>query len=490
MIATWKQHEGQAVDGIVLLQVLGGGESSAVFLAERAGERCAVKLVPTEDGVAQLPLSRWEQASKLSHPHLTRILQWGGGRLSGVSLVYVAMEFAEEELSSVDRLLTPKETRETLTPAVKALAYLHSKGFAHGRIKPSNILSVGEELKISGDAPLHKGEHHAASTQLLYDPPELAKSGVTPAGDVWSLGVTLVQAMTMELPTFEGGVLRLPDALHPDPFREVAAGCLQREPERRWTVADLAQWLERGTVPAPKRIRPRYLLPAAAVAGVVVLGAVVWTYGGPYLTGSQRSSPAAERVATPAPAPPPPPAEAPVVAEAPKVASKKAAKESAKVAAKELAKVAAKEPTKAPAALRETPPPEIKSAEVRAASESKPPAEPKPSPPADAAAAVAASDVSSPDVLQPFVPDVPTKAVATIHGKVPIVVRVQADPAGAVTSAAIESGGSSKYFANLALNAARQWKFVPGPDARAWMLRFEFTRDAKHPVSARVILAP
>src|SRR5580700_2759282 len=145
MISTWRQHEGQAVDGVALLRLLNGSPSSAVFLAARAGEQCAIKLVPTEDVVAQLPLSRWERASKLSYPHLTRILQWGGGRLGGVPLVYVAMEFAEEELSSIDRPLTPKEARETLAPTAQALAYLHSKGFAHGRIKPSNILSVGEE---------------------------------------------------------------------------------------------------------------------------------------------------------------------------------------------------------------------------------------------------------------------------------------------------------------------------------------------------------
>src|SRR5580658_7546084 len=127
MLATWKQHEGQAVDGIALLRLLGGGESSAVYLAERAGERCVMKLVPTEEVVAQLPLSRWDQGSRLSHPHLSRILQWGRGDLDGVSLVYAAMEFAEEELASVDRPLTPKEAREMLTPLAKVLAYIHGK---------------------------------------------------------------------------------------------------------------------------------------------------------------------------------------------------------------------------------------------------------------------------------------------------------------------------------------------------------------------------
>src|ERR1700729_633611 len=98
MTATWKQHEGQAVDGIPLLRLLGGSESSAVFLGELAGEQCAVKLVPTEETVAQIPLARWQQASKLSHPHLTRIHQWGRARLDGRSFVYLVMEYAEEEL--------------------------------------------------------------------------------------------------------------------------------------------------------------------------------------------------------------------------------------------------------------------------------------------------------------------------------------------------------------------------------------------------------
>jgi TonB family protein len=69
-------------------------------------------------------------------------------------------------------------------------------------------------------------------------------------------------------------------------------------------------------------------------------------------------------------------------------------------------------------------------------------------------------------------------------------VRVQADAGGAVTSAKIDSGGSSKYFADMAVKAARQWKFVPGADGREWLLRFEFVHDAEHPVSAKVILAP
>ena len=100
MIATWKQYEGQAVDGIPLLRLLGESDSSAVYLAELAGDRCALKLVLAEEAEAQVRLARWQQASKLSHPHLIRIHQWGRARLDGKSLVYLAMEYAEETLQT------------------------------------------------------------------------------------------------------------------------------------------------------------------------------------------------------------------------------------------------------------------------------------------------------------------------------------------------------------------------------------------------------
>ncbi len=80
-------------------------------------------------------------------------------------------------------------------------------------------------------------------------------------------------------------------------------------------------------------------------------------------------------------------------------------------------------------------------------------------------------------------PEALAKARATIHGKVPIFVRVEADASGSVTGAKIESGGSSKYFADLSLTAARQWKFAPGDSPHTWILRFEFTHNADHPVS-------
>ena len=83
------------------------------------------------------------------------------------------------------------------------------------------------------------------------------------------------------------------------------------------------------------------------------------------------------------------------------------------------------------------------------------------------------------EVAQRVVPDVPQKASATIHGKVDVSVRVTVDAGGAVSDAALDSPGASKYFANLALDAARRWKFKPARAdgqavSSAWVLRFDF----------------
>jgi len=86
------------------------------------------------------------------------------------------------------------------------------------------------------------------------------------------------------------------------------------------------------------------------------------------------------------------------------------------------------------------------------------------------------------EVLDQVLPDVSPKARATIHGRVRVSVRVQVDPSGGVSAAEFDSQGPSKFFADLALQAARKWAFTP-PEvngksvASEWRLRFVFTAN-------------
>jgi TonB family protein len=105
-------------------------------------------------------------------------------------------------------------------------------------------------------------------------------------------------------------------------------------------------------------------------------------------------------------------------------------------------------------------------AKSEASSEAKPSA-------ASARAAVAPGS-GAPGVVHQAIPNVSQKARSTIRGTVRINVRVQLNPDGSVSSAALDSPASSQFFANLALKAARDWRFAPSANSSA-LLRFDFT---------------
>jgi TonB family protein len=78
------------------------------------------------------------------------------------------------------------------------------------------------------------------------------------------------------------------------------------------------------------------------------------------------------------------------------------------------------------------------------------------------------------DVVHRAVPTVPEKALRTIHGRVRVNVRVTVDGLGNVTGAAFASASPSRYFGNIALEAARDWKFSQGKSGRSWLVHFVF----------------
>jgi serine/threonine protein kinase len=183
-----KLWEGQVINEFPLLRYL-GGDNSAVFLTEHAeatSRKAAIKLLALDSGAVELQLSRWRQARNLSHPHLVRLFDKGNCELNGIGLIYVVMEFAQQNLSQFvpRRVLSTEEAQGLLEPALSVLSFLHGRGLVHGRIKPSNIMGVNHEFKLSSDSICCGGEMvgplRGASP---YDPLEGASK---PAADIWS----------------------------------------------------------------------------------------------------------------------------------------------------------------------------------------------------------------------------------------------------------------------------------------------------------------
>lgn len=481
----WKELEGQVINAeFHLRQFLGGSEHSAVFLTER-GERgdqkAAIKLFPASTAgagprpeSAELQLSRWKLAAELSHRNLIQLFQMGRCQLGDAELLYLVMEYAEENLSQVlpHRPLTPAEAREMLAPTLDALAYIHERGFVHGRIRPANIMAIGDQLKLSSDGLHRMGESSVGSGKPgRYDPPEAASGISSPAGDIWSLGMTLVEALTQRLPVVEapaleekeGGDPVVPETV-PAPFLDLARRCLRRDPQRRWTAAYIAARLQPASPAAakppeqapqeqaPQKQAPqklatlksraaafassRYILPAVGAVLALALGLILAPRLGRLFSGPRSES---KRAASSVPG-----------------ERKAQAHTDERPGATRSAQKSSGEGQSSGA----TP-------QAPAASSSL------------GGAKTANGRVVKGEVLEEILPDVPKKARDTIRGTVKVSVRVVVDASGEIVQATLASPGPSRYFANLSMQAARRWEFAPAEvDSRyvssEWLLRFEF----------------
>src|SRR5271168_1808993 len=478
---------GQVIDGKFRLgEYVGGDEGSSVFLTDYDSpdvRKAAIKLVPADAPEAAGLLARWRHAAKLSHPHMIRLLDMGRAELDGAALLYVVMEYAEENLSSViaRRPLAAAEARAILGPVVDALAYVHAKGFVHCRIKPANIMAENDLLKISSDGLCRIGEFSGSVWKPgVYDPPEAAGGRISPAGDVWSLGMTLCEALTQRLPVWERtnqAEPALPSNL-PAEFLDLARHCLRRDPQLRWSVADIAARLLPNAPTPPKQIvrgaqysfaRRRFVGTAAPIGlALLAILAVVRVFHHHAHAEPSHTVAAAETPKQPEGQPrvhaavQPKPEKKPAPTEAPAPV----AKSTRPIVPPPASKPAEQPNSKSLAANTAVPTPA-------------PPVPPKTKTPTQATATAASSSgVVRGKVVKQFLPDATQKARDTIRGKVRINVKVHVDESGRVTEAAFDAPGPSQYFADRALEAAKLWLFSPakmgGHNVTSeWVLRFE-----------------
>jgi TonB family protein len=490
MADTWKRWQGQVVNGAFPLQrYLGGSDHSAVFLTQRGSEKAAIKLIAADPENAEAQFSRWRLAAKLSHPHLLRIFDMGRAKLDNTDLLYLVMEFADDDLSQIlpERALTASEAQEMLKPVLRALTYIRGEDCVHGRLRPSNILAVGDEIKISSDSLSASGET-TGRKRSVYDAPESASGAISPAADVWSLGVTVVEVLTQRLPDpTQSGHAVLPAGM-PPLFQDIARRCLHADPQQRWTVAQIAARLEPAATPTAAASAAAASRLATPIEGtpvhadkktsakwlyaipIVVAGVIAWVLISGSKSGSKtetanppdQSAQVEQRQVQVSPQPSsakPEPKRSPVTP--------------AKAPSARIAQEAGHSPsaalTVATAPLATPPKPET----------------------APALKASSASNSAVQGVVHPVMPVVSKSARNTITGKVKVRVRVQVDTSGNVTAAALDSPSPSKYFSRIALEAAQDWKFTPAQSRgqfvpSEWTLRFGFTRSDTEVVPSRI----
>ena len=465
---------GRVVDARFRLLIwLGSSGQSGVFLCdldENGGQKAVIKLFPAAAPGARSCAADWAAAAELYHPHLIRVLHTGRDRFDDTEFHYVVTEYSGEVLSEIlfERPLTPAEVKEMLGPVIDALTYLHRKGLVHGRLKPSNIMVVDDQLKLSVEN-IRGASAIPKPPQMLdiYDAPMGTFIKVSSASDIWSLGVTIVEALTRIPPAWNrsGPSEPIVPSSVPAPFAQIAQECLRLDPALRCTLDEIRNSLQTGapiphrtakSVAKPTRKRPVATLAACATVLLAAFALLMVRWHQATSSSSDETQTSAASTAAPEQTAPPPETSAPQQAETPPRAP---------------------EAQQTSAAAAQGSPAQNSTPETRASSPQtqSPPPQPVQGPTVQASALRGA-------VAQQVMPDVPEKAILTIQGEVQVGIQVNVDTNGSVRDASIASQGQSRYFANLALQSAKSWKFTPAQAngqavPSVWLLHFQFRQS-------------
>lgn len=240
----WGTLEESIVGGFQLREFLGADAASAVFRAELVAANRADAVLKfykvDQDSVAEAQTEVWEEAKKLDHPNLIKLMGCGRHLMGDHKLIYVAVEPADESLSSAlrERTLEPDEAVEVLTCARSALQYLHAAGFVHSCLSPEQIFAVGDAIKLSTEG-LRKAEmaQRLVASNPKYLAPESGEANIARSADVWCLGATLVEGLTRQ--SVSSGNW----SLHaiPQQLRNVVERCLSPDPNLRSDLSKIDQ---------------------------------------------------------------------------------------------------------------------------------------------------------------------------------------------------------------------------------------------------------
>ena len=212
---------GQRVGVFELKRVIGRGGMGTVYLAERADgefdQQVAVKLIRRGmDSDLILKRFRRERQILAALNHRNIAFFYGGGSTSD-GLPYFVMEYIEGERIyrfCDEHKLNVHDRLEIFRQICEAVEAAHQIQIIHRDIKPSNILVKADgtpKLLDFGiakvlDTELDVGDVEPTATQMRVLTPEYASpeqicgEPVTPASDIYSLGVVLYELLTGHRP--------------------------------------------------------------------------------------------------------------------------------------------------------------------------------------------------------------------------------------------------------------------------------------------------
>src|SRR5204863_960614 len=248
-----------------IVRKLGTGGMANVYLAEDEvlGRRVAIKILNDRHAGDDQFVERFRREAKnaasLSHPNIVSI--YDRGEAEGT--YYIAMEYLDGR--SLKEMITARGPApipvavDYARQILSALRIAHRQGLVHRDIKPHNVLVDGEgrvkvtDFGIARAGPSQMTEEGSIIGTAQYLSPEQAQGApVTPASDLYSVGIVLYELLTGSVP-FSGDtpvelamkhlskVPESPSHLRPEVPRDldlVVMRALAKSPEERYTTAE------------------------------------------------------------------------------------------------------------------------------------------------------------------------------------------------------------------------------------------------------------
>jgi serine/threonine-protein kinase len=230
---------------------IGRGAMGTVFLGRDTAinRMVAIKAIPlaSEFSDAELVEARArffreaETAGRLNHPNIVTIYDVGEER----GLAYIAMEYLKgrhlSDYAKPDTLMEPRKVLEVIGRTAEALGFAHKQQVVHRDIKPANLMydPATDILKITDFGIARLSDSGSTRTGIVLgtpsfmSPEQLEGRTVTGRSDLFSLGVSLFQLLTGQLPftadSMTGLMQQIAEAPHPPlrAFRPDLPACVQ-----------------------------------------------------------------------------------------------------------------------------------------------------------------------------------------------------------------------------------------------------------------------